>query len=60
MEKLFVIILGILAVFILVRSFKKKASGGGCDCGSCSSHCAMYNLNSEKKYLEKDNIENNK
>ncbi|WP_128609620.1 FeoB-associated Cys-rich membrane protein [Clostridium haemolyticum] len=53
MEKLFVIILGILAVFILVRSFKKKASGGGCDCGSCSSHCAMYNLNSEKKRFRK-------
>lgn len=34
--------IAIFAIAILVRSAKKKASGGGCECGSCSSHCPSY------------------
>ncbi|EDS77456.1 hypothetical protein CBC_A1071 [Clostridium botulinum C str. Eklund] len=49
MEILTVVLLAALAIFILVRSFKKKASGGGCDCGSCSAHCAMYKNTEEEK-----------
>ncbi|QGU95778.1 FeoB-associated Cys-rich membrane protein [Clostridium bovifaecis] len=30
------------AIYVLVKNAKKKASGGGCDCGSCSSHCPVY------------------
>ncbi|HCJ56820.1 MAG TPA: FeoB-associated Cys-rich membrane protein [Clostridiaceae bacterium] len=29
------------AVFIFYRSAKKKTSGN-CDCGSCTSHCPLY------------------
>ncbi|MCY6370918.1 FeoB-associated Cys-rich membrane protein [Clostridium ganghwense] len=45
MEMFITILLIALAIFILVKSAKKKISGG-CDCGSCSSHCPMYD---EKK-----------
>ncbi|MBE6044404.1 MULTISPECIES: FeoB-associated Cys-rich membrane protein [Clostridium] len=30
------------AIYILVKNVKKKASGEGCNCGSCSSHCPVY------------------
>ena len=30
-----------LAVFIFYRSAKKKTTGD-CDCGSCTSHCPLY------------------
>ena len=50
MEILIVVLLATLSIFIIVRNFKQKASGGGCDCGSCSSHCAMYkNTEQDKK-----------
>ncbi|MHC1683765.1 MAG: FeoB-associated Cys-rich membrane protein [Clostridiaceae bacterium] len=30
------------AGYILFKNLKKKTTGGGCDCGSCSSHCPQY------------------
>lgn len=33
-----------VAGYILFKSLKKK-SIGGCECGSCSSHCPSYNKN---------------
>lgn len=44
-EILVTIILAAFAAHILYKNIKKKASGG-CDCGSCSSHCAHYKKNS--------------
>lgn len=29
------------SAYILYKNIKKKATGG-CDCGSCSSHCPSY------------------
>jgi ferrous iron transport protein B len=34
-------ILAVSATYMLYKNIKKKASGG-CDCGSCSSHCSRY------------------
>lgn len=42
MEILITVLIAAFAVFILVRSAKKKIKGDGCECGSCSSHCPMY------------------
>ncbi len=42
-----ILIAGILvasASYILYKNIKKKSSGG-CDCGSCSSHCSHYKKN---------------
>lgn len=41
-EILITALIAIFAVYILGKNIKKKASGGGCDCGSCSSHCPSY------------------
>lgn len=37
------VLIGALAVVIFVKSVRKKAKTGGCDCGSCSATCPMYN-----------------
>lgn len=42
MEIFITVLIAFLAIFILARSTKKKIKGGGCDCGSCSSHCPVY------------------
>lgn len=41
MEILIASLIGLGAIFILYRSAKRKAQGK-CECGSCSSHCPMY------------------
>lgn len=41
------ILIAALSAFILVKSAKKKISGG-CDCGSCSSHCPIYKEQEEE------------
>ncbi len=41
MEILIATLLVMAAIFILYRSAKRKAQGK-CECGSCSSHCPMY------------------
>ncbi|EET86012.1 conserved hypothetical protein [Clostridium carboxidivorans P7] len=41
-EILVTVVLVAFAARILYKNIKKKSSGG-CDCGSCSSHCAHYN-----------------
>lgn len=48
MEIIITGIIVVFAIFILVRSAKKKASGQ-CDCGSCSSHCPMYKEKQDDK-----------
>lgn len=42
MEIIITILIVLAAVFIFVGNLKKKAKSGGCDCGSCSSHCPSY------------------
>jgi len=41
MEILIAALIAAAALFMLIRSAKRK-SQGKCDCGSCSSHCPMY------------------
>ena len=46
MEILATIVIALLASFIIYKNIK-KSSKGGCNCGSCSSHCPKYDNNKE-------------
>lgn len=41
LEKIIAGIIVIVAIYFLYKNFKKKSSGQ-CNCGSCSSHCPLY------------------
>ncbi|WP_459834817.1 FeoB-associated Cys-rich membrane protein [Clostridium carnis] len=41
MEILITLVIVAVAAFIIFRSIR-KSSKGGCNCGSCSSHCPSY------------------
>ncbi len=49
MEILITALIVAFALYILVKSAKKKLKGGDCECGSCSSHCPMYDDKKEDK-----------
>ncbi|MCY6959307.1 FeoB-associated Cys-rich membrane protein [Clostridium brassicae] len=50
MVKEFIIasLLGIAALFIIIKNLKNSAQGK-CNCGSCSSNCPMNNKNKENQ-----------
>lgn len=41
-------LLGIAALFIIIKNLKNSAQGK-CNCGSCSSNCPMNNKNKENQ-----------
>lgn len=42
-EIIVTIIIIFSALYIFIKNIKKKSkAGGGCDCGSCSSHCPSH------------------
>ncbi|MFA7572953.1 MAG: FeoB-associated Cys-rich membrane protein [Lutispora sp.] len=52
MEVIITIGIVLLAVFIFYRSAKKKTTGD-CDCGSCTSHCPLYEERKANKSVKK-------
>ena len=41
MEILITLVIVAFAAYIIFRTIR-KSSKGGCNCGSCSNHCPMY------------------
>lgn len=48
MEIFITVIIVAAAVFILYKNIKNKKNGG-CNCGSCSSHCPQYKQVTKKQ-----------
>lgn len=52
MEILVTLIIVALAAYIIFKTVR-KSSKGGCNCGSCSDHCPMYEDKSNTLKIEK-------
>ncbi len=46
MEVIIAILIVLLAIYLIIRSFK-KSSKGECNCGSCSKGCPKYEANKD-------------
>lgn len=55
MEILITLIIVAFAGTTIYKSIKKSSKGGGCNCGTCSDHCPMYEDTSNGIKLAKKN-----